>query len=485
MDVLIFEEHSSVLPMLWARPREHRTLVCLDAHLDLQPVNPMRLARLKACQLQEQVEALEKPHHLLPDGEYCYSLEDWLYPAHALGLFHHLVWVVPPHVKVGFTREVFAHLRQMDGVHLEEIAGFRDVPTGGVAGTLAGVAITICSFRQLDGLGLRGDVVVDIDTDYFIEIPGDRPWVEPREVFEVLDRLLPQPSLVTISRSAGSGFLPLQSRYFADYLAALWQRREQDADHFGRLFAAQEMLRRGAQEAAAAALEQESRLRPGCAATWHLRALAETDAAASHAHRDKAAGLSEGYRTRILTLACSYPQRRLPIDARSYQELERLLLEESQTPAQRSAAQAAMGLILCAVGRIGAAIEKYAQCSAHFGTHPALALEIGKALAAHGNSAEAIGYFQAALQEDKSRTLAQLHLAEIHRASGRLEFALESADAAHRAAPAWGEVIVLLADIQRRLGHLSRSRHLAALHHAQEQQLERLILASGSVPVPD
>lgn len=482
MEVMIFEEHSSVLPVLWALPREDRTLVCLDAHLDLQPVNPARLARLAACRLQAHVEALAKPHHLLPDGAYCYSLEDWLYPAHALGLFRHLVWVVPPHVKVGFTLEVFAHLRQMDGVQLEEIAGFRELSSGGVAGTLAGVAISICSFRQLEGLGLRGDVLVDIDTDYFIEVPGDRPWVDPREVFEVLHRALPQPSLVTISRSTGSGFLPLHHRYFADYLAALWQRREQDADHFGRLFAAQEMLRRGARDAAAAALEQESRLRPGSAATWHLRALAETDTAASRAHRDKAAALSEGYRTRILTLACSYPQRRLPIDAPGYQELERLLLEEPQAPAQRAAAQAAMGLILCAVGRVGAAMEIYALCSAHFGSHPTLALEIGKALAAHGHAAEAKGFLQAALAEDKSRTSAQLHLAEIHRAGGKLELALECADAAHRAAPAWGEAILLLADIHRRLGNLLQAETLAALHRAQEQQLERVILTAASAP---
>ena len=40
MTVLTVEEHASVLTEWWRRQVRARTLVCLDAHLDLQFVSP-------------------------------------------------------------------------------------------------------------------------------------------------------------------------------------------------------------------------------------------------------------------------------------------------------------------------------------------------------------------------------------------------------------------------------------------------------------
>ena len=79
MRVLIFEEHSSVLPEWWHRQVRARTLVCLDAHLDLQYVNRERLGYLEQCTSSEAVVSLKKPHHLFPDRHFSYSIKDFLY----------------------------------------------------------------------------------------------------------------------------------------------------------------------------------------------------------------------------------------------------------------------------------------------------------------------------------------------------------------------------------------------------------------------
>jgi Tfp pilus assembly protein PilF len=482
MDLRIFEEHSSVLPQLWDQRSKGRTLIYLDAHLDLQPINSQRLAKLQNCTTMKQLKAQEKPHHLLPDRDYGYSLEDWLFPAHRLEMFQQLIWVAPPHVQVGFTAEVFAHLEQMAGVTVAEIAGFRELPAGAVSGVLGGIPITICNYHQLGELELPENALIDIDTDYFIEIPGDRVWVNPREVFDALDELPLKPELVTLSRSAGSGFLPLRNRYIADYLAALWQRRAADADHYERLFKLDSKLFSGASDGVADALEQESQSHPGCAATWHLRSQLDPGSEASLSHQQQAQQLDPAYRETLLTRACAYPNRHLPVDRAAYTEMEHLLATQALSEQQTASAQVALGLILCAAGQINAAIHKYSLCTAHFGSHPFLALEIGKALIATGNASDAGGFLTAALEDDNSRVSAQVYLAQMRRDSGQLEHALELASAVHTAAPAWGEATLLLADIHQRLGNKEIAADLAAQRKEQEQQLATLIQqhASGS-----
>ena len=450
MDVKIFEEHSSVLPELWGRGAGDRTLICLDAHLDLQPINARRLAQLRACASKEHVKALEKPHHLLPDRGYAYSLEDWLYPAHRLGLFHRLIWVVPPHVVVDMSEEVLAHLRQMDGVRPEEIASFCARPEGGFAGTLSGIDITICKYQELQSLSLRGKAVIDIDTDYFVEVPGDRPWVHPRAVFGALERVSPAPEFVSISRSAGSGFLPLRYRHFADHLAALWRRHEAETDHYDRLFDADERRRRGASRVAADMLEQESLRFPECAATWYLRSGLDPHDEDAIKCREQAARLCSGYRTDLLTAACAYPERKLPLRGNAVRAMEREVLDAPLDPQTRALTRVALGLIHCAVGRVDAAAEHYRQWSERFGSHPGLALVIGKRLLAAKNQHQAAAVLRAALEDDKSRTAALVGLATIHRDSADFKQSLACVDAAIEAAPAWNGLMLLRADILRR-----------------------------------
>lgn len=112
-------------------------------------------------------------------------------------------------------------------------------------------------------------------------LPRDEAWVDPRvdprAVFEVLRRLPTTPPFITISRSVGSGFTPLRYRFFADYLAALWEGRECDSDHYDRLYRLERRLRAGEREVVLADCRRERERHPECAATWYLLSLAEQD----------------------------------------------------------------------------------------------------------------------------------------------------------------------------------------------------------------
>ncbi|NNU43160.1 hypothetical protein [Ramlibacter montanisoli] len=81
----LFEEHASVLPHWVAQGLRDATIVCLDAHLDLQFIAPERIARLRACASAGELAQLESAHPLSPLRDACYGIEDFLYAAVQLG----------------------------------------------------------------------------------------------------------------------------------------------------------------------------------------------------------------------------------------------------------------------------------------------------------------------------------------------------------------------------------------------------------------
>src|SRR6478752_3527043 len=161
----LFEEHASVLPHWAGRALRGATLVCLDAHLDLQFIDPARIARLRACRNPEEIALLEATHPLASRRDACYGIEDFLYPAAQLGLVRRLVWVAPPHVLAQMDAALQA-LRQMEGVTPEDLASFRRVPGGWIEGRLLGLEMAAGTLEQLAGLEIEGPISIDIDTDY-------------------------------------------------------------------------------------------------------------------------------------------------------------------------------------------------------------------------------------------------------------------------------------------------------------------------------
>lgn len=224
----VFEEHSQVLAHWFASGVRGATLVCLDAHLDLQFIDPARIGRLAACTGAEQIQRLESPHCLSPDRSYCYGIEDFLYPAAQLGLVRRVVWVAPPHVLAGGMASALRALLQMEGVTIDELETFRIAAGGALEGRLLGLDLTICLLEQLSGLSLAAPLLVDIDADYFVVVPADVVWAEPAAVVAALRKVAGPDADLTVARSVGSGFMPPQFRHIADDLVALWEGRSRE-----------------------------------------------------------------------------------------------------------------------------------------------------------------------------------------------------------------------------------------------------------------
>ena len=475
MKVLTFEEHSSVLPEWWRRQVRARTLVYLDAHLDLQYVNGERLGHLEQCTTVQAVKRLEKPHHLLPDRDFSYSIEDFLYPAHRLGMIDRLIWVAPPHVETGYSEVAISQLEQMEGMILEELTSFKKVSGGWIEGRLLGLDITICSYLQLEMLPLPVDSLIDIDTDYFVAVPGDEAWVNPRNVCEVLNRLSLKPEFITISRSVSSGFMPLRYRYFADYLAALWEQRHQDSAHYEQLFHLEHQLRLGDTQSAVTGCQRELERYPRCAASYYLLSLSEHDPDKAKQYQRRAADLCSSYRSNVLRSACEIPNRQLTVHHSTVLALEKQLTETRQGPEEQALVQVALGLIYCACGQLQGAYTHYQQCTQQLGHHAELALEIGKLLLQSQQAEQAIPFLKTALQSDKTRVAAHVFLAGLYGKQGSLAQALQHLETAREMTPAWGQILSMLAEIHRQLGNHQRSQTL--LEQYQHQRLQTRLLA--------
>jgi tetratricopeptide (TPR) repeat protein len=470
IEPIILEEHSSVLAEWWKRRFENKTLVYLDAHLDLQYVSTARMARLRGARSLRALADLEKPDHLAPDGDYVYGLENFLYPASQLGIVEHLVWVAPPHVDVGYTRRAIEYAQQMDGVDFDEITQFKRTGHGCLSGRLLGLRLTICGLDQLGALDVPDGSLLDIDTDFFVALPADHPWIEPAAVHAQLTRSVPAPALVTIARSVGSGFMPLRYRYFADALSSAWRGQEPEAQHYADLLSLERRLAEGDHDGVATATAAELASFPNCPATLHLRARALFG---PNAFSDEAARLSPAYRDDPVRLASATANRHLATSLARLDELRSKLA--SSGPGESAHAIVAFGLAYAARGAPAEALA----CYREYGSpHPQLALAIAGLLASSSDRQLRRELLSVAALEDSSATSAHMQLAELAIQARDLPLARDHARRAQANAPAWTEALKLVAWIDERLGDASSARaHLDEITR-RTRVLERLFGAA-------
>jgi hypothetical protein len=465
---LIFEEHCTVLAEWHRRGIRGKTLVYLDAHLDLQRVNETRMQRLRSALSPAAFAALEKPDHLLPDADYVYGLENFLYPANRLGIVSRLVWVRPPHVRVDHSRQVLGYAQQMDGVTFDELCAFRKSSAGCYAGTLLGLPLTICTLEQLPLLDIPARSLLDIDTDYFLALPEDRIWIEPPAVVAALRRSIVDPQCTSIARSVGSGFLPLRYRYIADWICALWTGDAVSASHFANLFRADGALRSGAAADAARALSVELAAFPECPATHHLLALTSSDDAAS-VSAAQAAALNGAYRHDPARLASETVNRRLATPIGALEALYAELIRPKTSEPRR--AFVALGLAYAERGDARRALE----CYRHYGDrHPGLALAVAALLSEPQERGLRRTLLEVARTEDASATSANMQLAEIAVEDGDYRAARTHLEFARRNAPAWLEPLDALSHLHGLAGRSAANGYALKLED-RRAKLRRLL----------
>jgi len=476
MQATIFEEHSSVLAHWFEAGLSAATLVYLDAHLDLQFIDPSRIERLRCCTRADELSRLESPHPLNPDRSSCYGIEDFLLPAARLGLIARLVWVVPPHVmRVGMAAAL-GGLQQMEGVTLAELETFHRTPGGWIEGRLWGLEIVLCELAQLPRLSLKAPVLADIDTDYFVRVPDDLVWAQPFEVIAALKALPEMEANLTIARSVGSGFLPLQHRFLADQLAALWEGRQHDADHWQHLLDQEVHWRAGRRDEALAGLKLALARRPDCAASCYALGLASPDAQVGKTYLAKAAALDPAYANDLLRRLGEFRARWKRLDLATVLALHREVaaMQDKGGSERQATAWVVLGRLYTAFGRLEEALACDEQSRRDSAGHPELALELAKLQIARGEFSAAVSLLERAAVDDETRVAAWVHLAECSLAHGAYAEARRLGLLAHRAAPAWPFVLQRLGAIAHALGDTQEARRRMAQHDELTQRIDRL-----------
>lgn len=470
----IFEEHSAALPYWFEAGVRATTLVYLDAHLDLQFIDPARMERLRCCTSAAELSRLESRHPFSPDRSGCYGIEDFLLPAARLGLLARLVWVAPPHVMGAGMARALGGLQQMEGVTLAELETFHRTPGGWIEGRLLGLDLVLCELAQLPRLSMNGPLRADIDADYFVRVPDDRVWSQPSDAIAALQALPGMDAELTIARSVGSGFVPLRHRFLADQLAALWEGRQDDADHWRLLLDQEEHWRAGRRAAALGGLNLALARRPDCAATCHALGLASVDAELSRNYLARAAALDSAYGDDLLRRLGEFRARCKRLELTTVRALHREVAALQDRAWRQATAWVMLGRLYTDFGRLEEALGCDEQSLRYSAGHPELALELAKLRIARGDFVAAEGLLQRAAVDDETRVSAWAHMAECAFAQGDCEQARRLGQLAQLAAPAWPLVLKRLGDFARALGDRQEARRIQAQHDELTQRIGSL-----------
>lgn len=475
-DVHLFEEHSSSLPIWWARHEFPRTVVYLDAHLDLQRSGDDRLTELRACTTLEGVRALESPHHLEPSAQYAYGIENFLYAAHRLGLIDRLVWVAPPHIPRRYSSKLIDYLQQMDGLSFDELTGFESLGGNVMRGSLLGLDITICDYDELDAIDVGNDCYLDIDIDYFVDVPSDRLWIDPATVIdEVLERL-GRPELVTISRAVGSGFTPLAFRYVGDYLYARVTGRKDEFDYYQRLTKAIFELANGNFEAGRQLCRELIDAQPGLAAGYYILALVTSDPAEKKHLLNSTSSRDQAYGFDLACEASGLLHRHKPLDAGVLHNLVSALESPDLERSRREQAEIALAQVFAAADDLDFARSLLLRQAGKYVNHEDLLFAISTRQLQDASRREQNREMLTNLSRGgKHATTARLYLGDLELADGNYETALVHFRAAEQAAPAWMLPLQGILASYRRLGLSDEATAVERRIRERQQRLQKLI----------
>ncbi len=475
-NVHLFEEHSSALPIWWAQHSGPRTIVYLDAHLDLQKTDPDSLAALKACSKLEEVRALEAPDHLNPSTRYAFGIENFLYPAHQLNLFDRLVWVAPPHIPRQYSRALIDYTQQMDGISFDELISFRELNRRAVRGTLLGLDITICDYDDLESLNIEKDFYLDIDIDYFVDVPSDRLWIDPAKVITAIIAQLGKPQLVTISRAVSSGFTPVAFRFVGDYIYSLLTGQKSDFDYYENLIKAIRHLSGGDIERGWRSCERLIEEHPKLAPAYYILALSTTDVERKNRLLEAAKICDRAYGFDLAREAIGLLRRKKTLNVRTLQQLSSMLNTLRLGKSQREQAEVALAQVLAASGDVHSALSLLAKQSGDYVDHEDVLLSVSmKQLDNPAKREQNRKILNKVSNGTKYATVANLYLGDLEFANQDYQAALERYMEAHSRAPAWTLPLERMRLSYQRLGLSNKAKYVDARIENRRQRLEQVI----------
>ena len=470
----LFEEHSSTLPIWWQHRATPRVAIYLDAHLDLQQTDEEKIGTLARCQTLDQVQALEAPHHLNQANRYAFGIENFLYPASKLKLIERLVWVAPPHIPRSYSPALLDYVQQMSGISFEELTGFVAAGTDSLRGRLLGLDITICHYDDLANLDIGSNYFLDIDIDYFVEVPGDRLWIDPGKVVQYIIDQLGSPDVATISRAVSSGFTPLQYRFVGDYIYAVLRKDQEESLHYQRLYQSVRYIDLGDLDNALSICNKAIESQPDCAASYNLIALASNDVKQSVAMHAHVAELDKAYSFDLSREACGYPHRRRHLSNTQLRNLTTKLEKLEAESEQRVLAEVAMAQLYANAGMLKEAWQLLKKQTGDLANHGDLLLEIAGQILSSNKPQQARQLLDMARKYDKNRASATLYLGDLAFHAGDASQALIYYIETHELAPAWMLPLENQRLCYKVLGNTAQVDHINALIEHRKQVLSHL-----------
>jgi len=471
--VHLFEEHSSSLPIWWQSRHTPRTLIYLDAHLDLQQPAVQQIKALKAARNLEELLALEAPDHLNPSAAFAFSIENFLYAAQHLKLIKRLIWVTPPHIPRHYSTEILAYMQQMDGVSFEELSSFKSTGDGALRGQLLGLDITLCDYQALHSLKLEQSYYLDIDVDFFVSVPEDSLWVDPKRVINRILQQLGKPILATISRAVGSGFTPLSMRFIGDYCAALLIRNRPDSDHFHTLYLALTLIEKAQPGKALQYAKQAVQSRPACADSQFILGIALQRAGLpgeAASARERASALDPHYAFELARAASGFPNRHRGIDNTQLESLRSRLNRHSNPQAR-----VALALLFAEQGALTPASQLLQSLQGDFKNHAPLALAIARSILGRETPSEARSLLEIAADAQQTRTAANMLLGDLSLRKDEIAHALHHYTLAAEFAPAWMLPLQQQLYCYKKLGEHTQQQRISRLIQAREKTLAALV----------
>ena len=472
----VSEEHSATLPIWWALHDSPRTVVYLDAHLDLQETSVASVAALKHCTTLEEVRALEVPNHLNPSTRYAFGIENFLYAAHRLKLLDRLIWVAPAHIPRHYSSELIGYMQQMDGVTFDELTSFRTIGPGVLRGELLGLDITICDYDNVGSLDIDQNFYLDIDIDYFVDVPSDRLWIDPAIVINTILTELGDPSMVTISRAVSSGFTPMAFRYVGDYIYSLLSGQEREFAYYQKLTKAIRNLADGDLERGRHICEQLTKDQPELAAAYYILALSDGDLNAKNRLLNLARRYDAAYGFDLAREAIGLLHRKKPLSRDTVQRLAKSLDRLDLDKLHRQQAEVALAQVLAASGDLESALSLVARQEGDYANHEDVWLAIAARQLANSSVREQNAVLLTSISNGgRNATAAMVYLGDLDFAGKNFQPALNHYAAAHQRASAWMLPMERMLDCYQQLGMIDDAIDLEQRIVERRQRIEHIL----------
>lgn len=237
--IFLIEDHDEVLNIWRDKKIKGLDLVHIDAHIDFDfhPAKPLKQIVNEARSVKELKRSLEYSlafMHYEKDFDKQTNIGNYIYPALEEGIVNNFYWIVPGRMKEfkeasKLIRNILRNLLVASGEKTGP-AGRNpmDAEDGIISAEIRGRKFIVCTLDRLPVL--RRKVLVDIDADFLVidsllnaantrYVGKRKPWIQPRDLVEILKEKIKYPQITTIAYSVNGGYTPMKYKYLGDQIA--------------------------------------------------------------------------------------------------------------------------------------------------------------------------------------------------------------------------------------------------------------------------